>query len=222
MFAVAHVFLGLLLGLAFLGITGDRRVVPLCVIGALLPDLIDKPLALLVPALGSGRTIGHCIMFVFAVLLVALMLFHYRNTLLGFAFACGVFFHQIFDSMWQSLQTWFFPFLGPFPLLPVPDYTGYYLWLEIASPSEWLFLMTSLVIVAGMLGMMPSRPVCYQIGAGILGVMGIFLMVAGWSGQGGSLFAPTYTATTSALAGVLAIAGAAALIHMSKRGIRYT
>ena len=132
------------------------------------------------------------------------------------------FFHQIFDSMWQSLQTWFFPILGPFPLLPVPDYTGYYLWLEIASPSEWLFLMASLVIVADMLGMMPSRPIYYQIGAGILGVMGIFLVVAGWFDKGGSLFAPSYTATTSALAGLLAIVGAAALIHMSKRGIRYT
>lgn len=82
--------------------------------------------------------------------------------------------------------------------------------------------MASLVIVAVMLGMMPSLPIYYQIGTGILGVMGLFLVVAGWSGQGGSLFAPSYTATKSALAGLLAIAGAAALIHMSKRGIRYT
>jgi len=221
MFVVAHAFLGLLLGLALLHITMDRRVVPLCVVGALLPDLIDKPLALLIPALGSGRTIGHSLLFVFAISTIALILYSYWHTLLGVAFACSVFLHQIFDSMWQTIQTWVFPLFGPFPLMTVPDYTGYYLGLEITSPSEWLFLGAFIVIVAGMQGIKPSKPL-YFLTTIVLTIMGIFLIAAAGSGQGGSFFAPSYSATTSALTGILAILGAVFFVASGINGFRNT
>nr|WP_321349895.1 metal-dependent hydrolase [uncultured Methanoregula sp.] len=220
MFAIAHAFCGLLVGLAFLGITNDRRVVPLCILGALLPDLIDKPLALLVPALSCGRTLGHTLLFVLILSVIALIAFRYWHSILGIAFACSVFSHQICDSLWQQADTWFFPLRGPFPLMSVPDYTGYYLWLEITSPSEWLFLAASLVIAAGLLGRIPLRSLGLPIMAFILGLMGIFLITAGISGQGISFFAPSYTATPDVMAGLLALLGAAALILLYTGRIR--
>lgn len=222
MFVVAHAFLGLLLGLIFLEITGDRRVIPLCVAGAILSDLIDKPLALLVPALGSGRTIGHSLLFIVVISFIALTLYRSKHTLLGVAFACSVFLHQIFDSMWQIMPTWFFPVFGPFPLMTTPDYTGYYLLLELMSPSEWLFLAAFIVIVADMQAARSLQPLYFLVPAGVISVMGIFLIAAGWSGQGGSFFAPSYSATTSALTGLLAIMGSAFLVALCWRGIRST
>ena len=49
MFVFAHVFAGTLIGFGFWHLTGDRRVFPAAVFGALLPDLIDKSLSLLIP-----------------------------------------------------------------------------------------------------------------------------------------------------------------------------
>jgi hypothetical protein len=222
MFAIAHAFCGLIVGLAFLGITNDRRVVPLCILGALLPDLIDKPLALLVPALGSGRTLGHTIGFFFVLAVMGLLLVRYRNTLLGIAFACSVFSHQICDSLWQQMNIWFFPLFGQFPLMAVPDYTGYYLWLEITSPSEWLFFLSCCAIMAGLLGLISAGSWCYPVIAASLAVMGISLIIAGISGPGGSFFAPSYNATPSVLAGILAILGSAVLFQVNTDRIRNT
>ena len=222
MFVVAHAFLGFLLGLIFLEITGNRWAVPFCVAGALLPDLLDKPLALLVPALGSGRTIGHCLLFILIISFFALLLYKYRHTLLGVAFVAGVFLHQIFDSMWETMQTWLFPVFGPFPIMTVKSYTGYYLWLELLSPSEWLFFLASLVILAGMLLVKPLRSCYYLIMAAILGFMGIFLLASAWSGQGASFFAPSYPVIPSALTGILALVGAVFFIAIARNKIRIT
>ena len=220
MFVVAHAFLGVLLGLVFLEITGDRRAVPVCVAGALLPDILDKPLALIVPALGSGRTIGHCLLFVLVLSFLALILYKYRHTLLGVAFVAGIFLHQVFDSMWETLQTWLFPVFGPFPIMTIKSYTGYYLWLELLSPSEWLFFLASLVILAGMLAIKPLRSCWYLITAVILGFMALFLLASAGSGQGGSFFAPSYPAIPSALTGFLAILGMFFFIAIARNKIR--
>jgi len=222
MFVIAHAFLGFLLGLVFMEITGNRWAVPVCVAGALLPDLLDKPLALLVPALGSGRTIGHCLLLLLMISCIALLLYKYRHTLLGVAFVAGIFLHQIFDSMWETMQTWLFPVFGPFPLMTVKSYTGYYLWLELRSPSEWLFFFASLVLIAGMLAVKPLKPLYYQITAAILGVMGIFLFASAWSGQGGSFFAPSYPALASALTGILAVMGMVFFIAITWNKVRMT
>jgi membrane-bound metal-dependent hydrolase YbcI (DUF457 family) len=217
MFVLAHAFLGLLLGLVFLEITGDRRAVPVSVAGALLPDLLDKPLALFIPVLGSGRTVGHCLLFILVMSCIALFLCYYRQTILGVAFVSGILLHQIFDSMWQTTQTWLYPFSGQFPLMTAPDYTGYYLLLELMSPSEWVFFAASILIIAGVFATNPPRPLYYYIMAGILFVMGVFLVAAGWSGPGGSFFAPSYSATPSALTGLLAMVGAIFLIALTER-----
>jgi hypothetical protein len=122
MFIFAHIFLGVLIGLIFWHLADDRRALPLCIFGALLPDLLDKSLALLLPGIfGSGRTLGHTLLFFLLAVLVGILLWHNRRTLLGVAAACALFSHQVLDAMWGLRSAWFFPLLGPFPVSVIPD-----------------------------------------------------------------------------------------------------
>ncbi len=95
------------------------------VIGAALPDLIDKPLHSwgVVPV---GRTIGHSLLF--AVPLVALAWLFARRRgrdRLGIAFAIGYASHIAADIPWHVLSGDFHE-LGflLWPVTPMPDYSG--------------------------------------------------------------------------------------------------
>ncbi|MCK9580592.1 MAG: metal-dependent hydrolase [Methanoregula sp.] len=229
MYFFAHVFSGALIGLAFWYIIRDRRVLPLCIFGAVLPDLLDKPLALLFPGiLGTNRTIGHSLLFFAGMVAAGMLLWHYRHILLGMAFACAVFSHQIFDSMWNLAGTWFFPLMGPFPVILIPDYVQHSLWLELSSPSELVFALASAVIILawspGIAGKrLSSLPpqgksgVC-MAAACLLGAMGAYLLFAGLNASPGSFFAPAYAPLTSVMAGCLALCGTIVLLsfwHLS-------
>lgn len=211
MFIFAHVFLGALIGLGFWHLSHDRRALPLCILGAILPDLLDKSLALLVPGLlGSGRTIGHTLIVCAIVAASALILWHYRRTLLGIAFICAILSHQILDAMWAVPSTWFFPFMGPFPVFIIPDYVGHYFWLEISDLSEWVFAIASVVIILMWYMNLPEHRTraVRIIPAILLGGMGIYLLVCGLAAHPSLFFAPTYNPITDVMAGVLALCGA--------------
>ena len=223
MFVFAHVFCGALIGAGFWHQTRDRRALPLCILGAILPDLIDKSLAMLIPGvLGSGRTIGHSLFFCGVIVASALVLWKYRHTLLGIAFACAVFSHQILDAMWSVPSTWYFPLMGPFPVFIIPDYVGHYFWLEVSSPSEWVFAGASLLIIALWTLSRPERRVAFLpeervsaariITAILLGGMGIYLLYFGLTSLPSAFFAPTYNPITDLMAGVLALCGTLVLV----------
>ncbi len=223
MFVFAHAFAGVLLGLGFWNLTGDRRALPLCFFSALLPDLLDKPLALLFPGLfGAGRTIAHSLLFVFLVLIAGILVWQYRHTLLGMACACGILSHQVLDAMWSVPEAWFFPLCGPFPSFILADYFGHYLWLEISALSEWVFAFACLVILLCWSRGMPefSLPVMANrwIAASrifaslLLGIMGVYLIVFGPAAVPHAFFAPTYDPVTDIMAGILALCGAVVLV----------
>ncbi|MFA4878122.1 MAG: metal-dependent hydrolase [Methanoregula sp.] len=215
MFIFAHVFAGALIGTGFFYLTRDRRFLPLCILGAILPDLLDKPLALLFPELlGSGRTIGHDLFFFLIVFAVGLLLWHYRHTLLAVAFAVAVFSHQILDAMWLSLRTWFYPVFGTFPGMLIPDYVGHYLWLELSCLSEWVFLGSSLIIIglvyAGWTGRGWDKT-ARMAAALVLGLMGAYLLLSGLAALQGAFPAPTYPPDADIMAGLMALLGALVL-----------
>ena len=89
----------------------DMRVI---LIGSLVPDIIDKPIGLLFfrETLSNGRIIGHSLLFLILVTLAGLYLYRSRGTttLLGVSF--GVFTHIIFDQMWETPRTLFWPIYG--------------------------------------------------------------------------------------------------------------
>lgn len=160
MFIFAHIFAGALLGLVFWHLANDRRAIPVCIVASILPDLIDKSLGLLFPlVLGGGRTVFHSLMIVCILLFCLLLFIQSRFVLLGVSVAGALLLHQIFDEMWTESPNWFYPLLGPFQGQMIPEYIGTYFWLEITNPSEWMFMIGIVVILAESYGDMIPIPV---------------------------------------------------------------
>lgn len=96
------------------------------VVGALLPDLIDKPLGMIVFAstISNGRMISHTLVFSFILFLIGLYLYDKRGDIRIISLASGSFFHLIEDQMWNTPKTLFWPLFGwSFPKYSI-DYTG--------------------------------------------------------------------------------------------------
>jgi membrane-bound metal-dependent hydrolase YbcI (DUF457 family) len=220
MFIFAHLFAGALLGLIFWHLTNDRRAVPLGFAASILPDVVDKSFGLLFPfVLGGGRTVFHSLMIVGVLLILCLLLFvRSRSVLLGVGVACAILLHQVLDEMWMQTANWFYPLLGPFQGQMIPDYMGVYFWLEITNPSEWLFLVASVVILVGSYQDMlpvPRSSWTDTIKAGAFTLVGVALMITGCflvftglTSTTATFITPLYSQESTVVAGLLAVCGA--------------
>ncbi len=222
MFIFAHVFIGALFGFILWHLTNERRAIPLCSAGSILPDLVDKPLGLLFPAvLGGGRTVFHSLGIVFIILIVTLLVFQSNTRLSGAGVAGAVLLHQVFDEMWTLPATWYYPLFGPFQGMMIPDYIGTCFWFEITNPSEWLFMIgTLIVLVQSYQGVtfvrVPSLPDLMQKGAyvfvvPVFGCTGLYVVAAGLLDPSGTSITPLYNPVTTVMAGLLLLIGAAIL-----------
>jgi membrane-bound metal-dependent hydrolase YbcI (DUF457 family) len=83
-------------------------------IGALLPDIIDKPLGGIFfrHQLESGRVYAHTLLFLVVLFIAGIVLYRRRNSMWMLVLAFGTFIHLALDSMWQMPQTLLWPFLG--------------------------------------------------------------------------------------------------------------
>ena len=90
-----------------LGRNIDIRVL---LLGAILPDIIDKPLGLL--GIGNGRSISHTLLFLIAFAFAGLLLYSRRKWKIGLVLASGVLLHLILDQMWLTHATLFWPTAG--------------------------------------------------------------------------------------------------------------
>jgi hypothetical protein len=218
MFIFAHVFAGALLGLVFWHLTQDRRAIPVCIAGSILPDIIDKSLGLLFPSvLSSGRTVFHSIGLVVITLILILIFIRTDLRLLGVGFACALFLHQVFDEMWSLPANWFYPLLGPFQGSMIPDYVFTYFWLEITNPSEWIFMAGTLVILVKSYRWMTEIPLLslsdrmksgtYTFFVIVLACAGLYLVAAGLTGSTGMFAIPVTTPVNDLMTGLLALTG---------------
>lgn len=104
-------------------------------VGALLPDVIDKPLGLLLlpDIYGSGRLFGHSLLFVLAIGLAGAWLHRARtrNWLLVLTFGAAM--HLLLDAMWRAPSVLFWPFVGSLPQGGSPE-----AWLTrvLATPAQ--------------------------------------------------------------------------------------
>ncbi len=89
----------------------DYRLV---IIGSMLPDIIDKPLFLLlygtIPE--SGRFLGHTIVFVLILIVLSMIVFKDRKYAGLFVLPVAVLLHIIEDEMWKAPRTLYWPFMG--------------------------------------------------------------------------------------------------------------
>ncbi len=101
-------------------------------IGALLPDLVDKPLGMIIFAstISNGRMISHTLVFSFTLFLIGLYLQNKGCDFRVTALASGSFFHIMEDQMWNTPQTLFWPLLGwSFPKDQITDGLAFLLML---------------------------------------------------------------------------------------------
>lgn len=107
----------------------DKRYL---VIGALLPDLIDKPLGMIVFAstISNGRMVSHTLLFSSILFLIGLYAYNKRSSIIIITLASGSFFHLMEDQMWNTPKTLFWPLLGwSFPKDNIADGVAFLLTL---------------------------------------------------------------------------------------------
>jgi len=105
--------IGLTLGIFyFISLLTKRKFsYPLIIVGSILPDLIDKPLGRIILPLGSGRLIGHTLMFLLILIIIGLFLgLYWQMLMLALADAL----HLIEDRMWEQPAILLWPLLGGF------------------------------------------------------------------------------------------------------------
>ena len=219
MFIFAHVFAGALIGLVFWHLTKDRRAIPVCIAGSIIPDLVDKSLGLLFPSvLSSGRTVCHSLGLVFIILILILVFVRSNLKVMGIGFACAIFLHQVFDEMWTLPANWYYPIMGPFQGSMIPDYILTYFWLEITNPSEWVFLVGTGVILIKSYHFLTEIPlfglsdrvknVAYKFVVALMGGTGLYLVVVGLISPTGTFNITVNNQVNDLMTGLLALTGA--------------
>ena len=142
-----HLFLGLIAGIILAVLLSNKWAVLYGGIGAILPDLLDKPLGqiLLADSINYGRIYAHTLTLAVILIIIGLLIWYKnRKRILLLCIGAGVLIHQLGDAMWEAPMNWFWPFLGPFPpsseiYPPIPE--GYLPYLYLAS---WI-----LAVIAG-------------------------------------------------------------------------
>jgi len=221
MFIFAHVFAGALIGLVFWHLTNDRRAIIVCIAGSVILDLIDKSLGLLFPVFfGGGRTVFHSLGFVLVILIISLIFIRSNLRLLGIGIgiACAILLHQVFDEMWLLPTNWYYPLLGPFQGQMIPDFIVTFFWFEITNPSEWLFMVGTVVILVKSYHYMTLLPVrllsdrmetgAYTFVVVAFGAIGLYLVAAGLISPPSTFITSLYNQVTNLMAGLLALSGA--------------
>jgi len=91
----------------------DYRLV---LLGSLLPDIIEKPVFLLIgdSASLSGRDYAHTLLFNLTLLVGGMVLFRYRKPEL-LIISLSSFMHLILDQIWNSPVILLWPLMGPLP-----------------------------------------------------------------------------------------------------------
>lgn len=178
MLPAVHLLIGVTLGIFLLYITRDCRALVYCAIGSLLPDIIDKPVGhIILASLDNGRIFFHSLsVCALVALLGVILMMKWRHPGLLFI-AAGMLSHQLADAMWNMPQSWYWPFLGPFPSKHFPLYFENIFTLELSSPSELLLLALAVIIVLCMVQVWRTGNNCFLRWA--MGVVGLLLLLTG-------------------------------------------
>ena len=151
MFFFSYLFIGIILGFLISDILNDKRWIIPCIIGSVLPDIVDKtPGYLLSPTTNLDGSFLFNNLIVFAILLVAgLLLWKYITSPVILALDAGIFSHQILDVMWMQPVYWLYPLLGPYPATPSspPGYLFALQGSELFNLSEWFLIILCICVL---------------------------------------------------------------------------
>lgn len=98
----------------------DYRIV---ILGSMLPDIIDKPLYLLLYGTmpENGRFMGHSIFFVLLLIGISLVIYKKYKYAGFFVLPAAVFLHMLEDQMWNAPRAFLWPFTGLDPHFKIND-----------------------------------------------------------------------------------------------------
>ncbi|MBI4302345.1 MAG: metal-dependent hydrolase [Chloroflexi bacterium] len=142
----------------------DYRMV---LLGSLLPDIIDKPLGMIIFAnmFSNGRIFGHTLIFIFVLLAVGVYLFWKVNKTWGLVLAYGSIMHLIFDEMWSSPRTILWPLYGwVFPRGDITNWLGHLIHSLFNNPHDYIPELVGATILAHFLFNLVRRQkvVCFM------------------------------------------------------------
>jgi inner membrane protein len=88
--------------------------VRLLMVGAMLPDIIDKPVGdyLFRKTFENGRIFSHTLLFLILLTASGLILYRAKHQVWALTLAAGDFMHLVLDQMWGVPQTLFWPLMG--------------------------------------------------------------------------------------------------------------
>ncbi len=120
----------------------------LLIIGSMLPDIIDKPLASFVN-FGNGRSVSHTLLFALIFVLPGIYFYISRRWTWFLALAIGIVFHLILDLMWQTPRTLFWPYYGwIFPPKATTDVLNVWISILITDRLTEAFELAGFIIFA--------------------------------------------------------------------------
>ncbi len=186
MYFFFHLLVGVATGLFLSEVFRSRRWFLPVAVGSILPDLIDKPMGLIIfkETIGNGRIIGHSLIFFAILLIFGFLLWKYRGSLLLFGLGIGVLIHQILDSMWKSPESWYYPFHGPFPTRDTSGFFMDYFLRSLGAWQEWLAVIVLvfigiILLTRGLRGEVPSAGYMQTLNNSILTITGAVLLCLG-------------------------------------------
>ena len=162
--------------------------------------------------------IAHPLIVADIVVLVALALFRYRHPLFGVPSDAGVLKATSSWTRGKTPRDGLFPVFGWFRVLGVLDDTDLCLWLDLSNPAEWIFVGSSILLLIGYAGLprqvrapgVPVDPVRACPGP-------LRSQTSSWptpdSPESEGPSSPGYSALTTFMAGILALAGAGVLVR---------
>jgi membrane-bound metal-dependent hydrolase YbcI (DUF457 family) len=149
MYFFFHLLTGIILGFLIADLFHDRRWLLPCAVGAVLPDLIDKPVGFIIfgGVIDNGRIWCHSLLVAAIVLLAGLLVWKVKKTPVLVAAAIGILSHQLLDLMWRQPSTWYYPLAGPFERTMLHGNLFTLLMGEVSNPTEWILAALIAIII---------------------------------------------------------------------------
>jgi membrane-bound metal-dependent hydrolase YbcI (DUF457 family) len=113
----------------------------LLLLGALLPDIIDKPVGQLFfrETFSNGRIFLHTLLFLSLIILIGIYLFRKNSRTWLLVMSAGVFTHLIFDQIWLSPKTMLWPLYGlAFEKVNLTGWAGGIFYALLTNPAVYI------------------------------------------------------------------------------------
>jgi len=143
------------------GVSTDYRLV---MVGAMLPDLVDKPIGVFLfrDIFSNGRIFCHTLLFLIIISLAGLYLYRSRGKLWLLILSFGTFIHLILDQMWLDPETLLWPIYGfTFPKVDLSYWTLNMWHILLTDPVVYVPEIVGAVILAAFVAISVHRRKVY-------------------------------------------------------------